>query len=63
MFLEFAAFKLEIAPREEMDDHKNYYDKKSLWTLVRNSGFLPSQIKVKYTKLGMNTTCWVTNAK
>lgn len=63
MFLEFAAFKLEIAPSEEMDDHKNYYDKKSLWTLVRNSGFLPSQIKVKYTKLGMNTTCWVTNAK
>jgi SAM-dependent methyltransferase len=63
IFLEFAAFKLGLASKVEMEDHKNYYDKKSLWTLVRNSGFLPSQIKIKYTKLGMNTTCWITNAK
>jgi SAM-dependent methyltransferase len=62
-FLEKAAFKLNLAPRDEMEDHKNYYDKKNLWTLVRSAGFLPSQIKIKYTKLGLNTTCWITNAK
>ena len=44
-FLEMAAFKFGLAPREEMEDHKTYYDRKSLWTLVRSSGFLPSHIK------------------
>ena len=62
-FLELAAFRFNLAPQEEMQDHKNYYDKKELWTLVRSAGFLPSEIKVKHTKFGLNTTCWITNGK
>lgn len=62
-FLELSAFKLNLAPREEMQDHKNYYNKKDLWTLVRAAGFFPSEIRVKYTKFGLNTTCWITNGK
>jgi SAM-dependent methyltransferase len=59
IFLELAAFKLGLAPKSEMDDHKYYFDKKSLWTLVRSAGFIPSEIKIKRTKFGLNVTCWI----
>lgn len=53
-FLEFSAFKLGLSPREEMDDHKMYYDKKDLWPLLVKSGFKPSQICMKYHKFRLN---------
>jgi trans-aconitate methyltransferase len=56
-FLELAAFRLNLAPRHEMEDHKYYFDKRSLWQLVRNAGFSPSQIKVRYKKFGLNVSC------
>jgi SAM-dependent methyltransferase len=63
IFLELAAFRFHLASRIEMQDHKNYYDRKSLWTLVRKSGFMPSQITIRKTKFGLNITCWINNAE
>ncbi|WP_159077630.1 class I SAM-dependent methyltransferase [Polynucleobacter rarus] len=53
-FLEYAAFKLNLSPKEEMDDHKMYYNKSDLWPLIVASGFLPSKIKLTYHKFGLN---------
>src|SRR5262245_56706714 len=33
-FLEFSAFRLGLSPKDEMDDHKAYYDVKDLWPLL-----------------------------
>jgi hypothetical protein len=54
-FLELAAFKLGLAPQEEMQDHKSYYSKRELWTLIRNANFNPRAISVKSKKFGLNT--------
>ncbi|MGI9051860.1 MAG: class I SAM-dependent methyltransferase [Ilumatobacteraceae bacterium] len=54
-FLELAAFRLGVAPREEMDDHKAYYDPRDLWPLLVRAGFRPSEIKVTRHKGGLNT--------
>ncbi|MBO0887372.1 MAG: methyltransferase domain-containing protein [Acidimicrobiales bacterium] len=53
-FLEFSAFRLGLSPREEMDDHKAYYDPKDLWLLLRKAGFLPHNIRCFRHKLGLN---------
>jgi SAM-dependent methyltransferase len=53
-FLEFSAFRLGWSPKTEMDDHKMYYDKRDLWPLLVRAGFLPSVIRMKYHKFGMN---------
>ena len=52
--LEFSAFRLGLSPKTEMDDHKMYYDKRDLWPLMVQSGFKPSQIRLKYHKFGLN---------
>jgi SAM-dependent methyltransferase len=54
-FLETSAFKLGLSPREEMDDHKMYYDPRDLWPLLVRAGFLPHGIRVFRHKLGLNT--------
>ncbi len=54
-FLELAAFRLGVAPRSEMDDHKAYYDPRDLWPMLVRAGFRPSDIKVRKHKLGLNT--------
>lgn len=54
-FLEFSAFRLGWSPREEMDDHKTYYDPRELWTLLVQAGFRPHEIVCRRHKLGMNT--------
>lgn len=59
IFLETAAFKLGLAPSMEMEDHKYYFDKRSLWLLIRSAGFMPSEITIRKTKLGLNITCWI----
>lgn len=53
--LEFAAFRLRLAPAEEMDDHKTYYDPRDLWPLLVAAGFLPHNISCRRHKFGMNT--------
>lgn len=54
-FLELAAFRLGVAPREEMDDHKIYFDPKDLWPLLVRAGFRPSDLTVRRHKGGLNT--------
>jgi SAM-dependent methyltransferase len=54
IFLEFAAFDLKLAPKEEMDEHKMYYDKRDLWPLLVRAGFLPSNLKLRYHKFRLN---------
>jgi SAM-dependent methyltransferase len=54
-FLELAAFKLGLAPQEEMQDHKNYFSKSELWTLIRGAKFNPRAISVYSKKFGLNT--------
>jgi len=51
--LEFSAFRLGTSPRIEMEDHKMYYDKRTLWPLLVQAGFKPSQIKLRYRNLRM----------
>jgi SAM-dependent methyltransferase len=55
-FLETAAFRLHLAPAEEMDDHKRYYSPNELWTLLVEGGFRPIEIVAcRSHKFGLNT--------
>lgn len=54
-FLETAAFRLGVAPAEEMDDHKCYYDPRDLWPRLVRAGFPPRAIRCRRHKLGLNT--------
>ncbi len=54
-WLEFAAFRLGLSPRAEIDDHKCYYDPKELWPLLVSAGFRPSDIRCFKHKFGLNT--------
>lgn len=53
-FLEFSAFRLGTSPKQEMDDHKMYYDKRDLWPLIVKAGFAPSRIHLNYHKFRLN---------
>jgi SAM-dependent methyltransferase len=52
--LEAAAFKFGLTTRTEIDDHKAYYDTRQLWQLAVRAGFLPSQIRCRAHKFGLN---------
>lgn len=52
-FLEFSAFKLGMSPKEEMDDHKFYFDVRDLWPRLVKAGFQPSKIKCYPNKFGL----------
>jgi 2-polyprenyl-3-methyl-5-hydroxy-6-metoxy-1,4-benzoquinol methylase len=55
-FLETAAFRLHLAPAEEMDDHKRYYSPNELWMLLVEGGFRPMEIVAcRSHKFGLNT--------
>jgi hypothetical protein len=54
IFLEYAAFVLKVAPKEEMDDHKMYYDKRDLWPVLVKAGLLPSSRKLRHHKFLLN---------
>jgi SAM-dependent methyltransferase len=54
-FLEYSAFRLGLSPKDEMDDHKTYYDVKDLWPLLVRAGFRPSGIHCFPHKFGLNT--------
>jgi SAM-dependent methyltransferase len=60
-FLEFSAFRLGLSPKDEMDDHKAYYDVKDFWPLLVRAGFLPSRIRCFSHKFGLNTFAVCTN--
>jgi SAM-dependent methyltransferase len=53
--LEFSAFRLGMSPREEMNDHRWYFDPKDLWPLLVRAGFIPENISSGRHKLGLNT--------
>jgi SAM-dependent methyltransferase len=53
-FLETSAYVFHLSPKSEIDDHKMYFDKKSLWPFLVEAGFKPSEIHLKYHKLGLN---------
>jgi SAM-dependent methyltransferase len=54
-FLEYSAFRLGLSPKDEMDDHKAYYDVKDFWPLLVRASFLPSNIRCFSHKFGLNT--------
>jgi SAM-dependent methyltransferase len=54
-YLELAAFRLGLAPAEEMDDHKMYYDVRDLWPMLVAAGFRPHDIRCFPHKFGLNT--------
>lgn len=53
--LEFLAFRLGVVSREEIADHKAYYDRTSLTKLLEMTGF--RVLKHRYFQLGMNNFC------
>ena len=53
-FLEYSAFRLGLSPREEIDDHKMYYDPRDLWPLLVKAGFRPSHLQLRTHKFGLN---------
>ena len=55
-FLEQSAFRFGTSPAEEMDDHKAYYDPRDLWPMLVRAGFLPSRIRCRRHKFGLNTS-------
>ena len=60
-YLEYTAFRLGLSPKEEMDDHKMYYDKRDLWPILIKCGFLPSNIKMHYHKFHLNLFASISN--
>jgi SAM-dependent methyltransferase len=54
-FLEYSAFHLGLSPKDEMDDHKAYYDVRDFWPLLIRAGFRPSDIRCFPHKFGLNT--------
>jgi SAM-dependent methyltransferase len=54
-FLEFSAFRLNLSPKAEMDDHKTYYDPRDLWPMLVAAGFTPHAITCRRHKFGLNT--------
>jgi 2-polyprenyl-3-methyl-5-hydroxy-6-metoxy-1,4-benzoquinol methylase len=54
-FLEYSAFQLGLSPKDEMNDHKTYYDVKDFWPLLVRAGFLPINIRCFSHKFGLNT--------
>jgi SAM-dependent methyltransferase len=54
-YLELSAFKLNMSPAYEMNDHKMYYDVKDFWPLLVRAGFIPQHINCFSHKFGLNT--------
>jgi 2-polyprenyl-6-hydroxyphenyl methylase/3-demethylubiquinone-9 3-methyltransferase len=60
--LETLAFRLNLAAKSEIDDHKAYYTPREFWALLVKSGWKPSQIVCHSHKLGLNTYAVCTKA-
>ncbi|PLX82185.1 MAG: class I SAM-dependent methyltransferase [Desulfuromonas sp.] len=56
--LEFLAFRLGVVSKEEIADHKAYFDRRSLTRLLSDAGY---EVRVhRYFQLGMNNFCVAT---
>lgn len=53
--LEFMAFKLGVISKQEIKDHKKYYNKKKLLELLMSCGFKRKNIEIKNFSFGLNT--------
>lgn len=53
--LEFLAFRLGVVSKQEIKDHKKYYSKDELVSLLVSCGFKQKNIEVKSFSFGMNT--------
>lgn len=54
-FLEFLAFKIKDKQSNiEMNDHKLYYDEKTLWPMLVKAGFKPQKIYLKRIKFHLS---------
>jgi 2-polyprenyl-3-methyl-5-hydroxy-6-metoxy-1,4-benzoquinol methylase len=53
--LEWLAFTVGWSPKEEMDDHRMYYDTRDLWPMCVKAGFIPSRIVCHSHKFGFAT--------
>lgn len=53
--LEFMAYKLRIISKQEIKDHKRYYNEKELRNLLITSGFKSNKVEIKYFTFGLNT--------
>jgi len=51
--LEFSAFRMGWSDVEEMNDHKMYYDVKTMWPMLIKAGFLPRDVKIGTAKFFM----------
>jgi 2-polyprenyl-3-methyl-5-hydroxy-6-metoxy-1,4-benzoquinol methylase len=60
VLLEVAAFRLGLTSAAEIDDHKAYYGRRELWSLLVSSGFKPSRIECHSHKFGLNTFAFCT---
>jgi 2-polyprenyl-3-methyl-5-hydroxy-6-metoxy-1,4-benzoquinol methylase len=54
LILEFLAHSLHLISREEVSDHKRYYDKTSLTEELTGAGFKKGKIEIKYFEAGLN---------
>jgi len=52
--LEILAYKLNLLSKQELKDHKRYYDKNSLQDAIMAAGFLKNKIEVDNFELGLN---------
>ncbi len=52
--LETAAFRLKLIPQLEIDDHKWYFTRRDLWSLLVKGGFKPSNVTCRSHKWGLN---------
>ena len=53
--LEFLALKLGLISRQEIEDHKKYYNKEELKDLLKSAGFKENNITIKPFGFGLNT--------
>ena len=53
--LEFLAYKVGVISKQEIKDHKKYYNKEKIRILLKNAGFNMRGIKIEYFLLGLNT--------
>jgi len=61
-FLEFVAFGIKIQDQvfKSINDHKAYYEEKTLWPMLVKAGFKPKRIKLRRIKFFCSLYAYVT---
>jgi len=52
--LEFLAYRLKLIDRQEIEDHRQYFNSAMIETALENAGFTPSAISARTFQFGMN---------